>query len=50
MHVCSGGCHCRRVRFEIEVPDEVGVTIQSFDGRNWTKNHRKIINDPTDTA
>jgi len=130
MHVCSGGCHCGRVRFDIEVPDEViahqcncsickksgylhlivpsnrfkllsgadsvveyrfhtgvarhlfcgtcgiksyyvprshpdsfsvnlnclelpeevGVTIQSFDGRNWTENHRKIINDPTDTA
>jgi hypothetical protein len=32
----------------IDLPDEVGVAIQSFDGRNWTKNHEKIINTPTD--
>jgi hypothetical protein len=25
MHSCTGGCHCGRVRFQIEVPDEVTV-------------------------
>ena len=25
MHTCSGGCHCGRVRFEIEIPDRVIV-------------------------
>ena len=25
MHTCSGGCHCGRVRFEIEIPDRVVV-------------------------
>jgi hypothetical protein len=25
MHNCSGGCHCGRVKFEIEVPSEVLV-------------------------
>jgi len=25
MYTCSGGCHCGRVKFEIEVPDEVTV-------------------------
>lgn len=25
MHTCSGGCHCGRVRFEIEVADKVTV-------------------------
>ena len=25
MHTCSGGCHCGRVNFEIEIPDEIVV-------------------------
>ena len=25
MHICSGGCHCGRVRFEIEIPDKIDV-------------------------
>lgn len=25
MHYCSGGCHCGRVRFQIEVPGEITV-------------------------
>jgi len=25
MHTCSGGCHCGRVKFEIEIPDEITV-------------------------
>ena len=25
MHTCSGGCHCGRVKFEIEIPDEIIV-------------------------
>lgn len=25
MQTCSGGCHCGRVRFEIELPDELIV-------------------------
>lgn len=25
MHVCSGGCHCGRVKFEIEIPDKIIV-------------------------
>ena len=25
MHKCSGGCHCERVKFEVELPDEVTV-------------------------
>ena len=25
MQTCSGGCHCGRVRFEIEIPDKVIV-------------------------
>ena len=25
MYTCSGGCHCGRVRFEIEIPDRVIV-------------------------
>ena len=25
MHKCSGGCHCGRVRFEIEIPDKIIV-------------------------
>jgi len=25
MHVCNGGCHCGRVKFEVEVPDAVSV-------------------------
>ena len=25
MHTCSGGCHCGRVRFEIEIPEKIDV-------------------------
>jgi len=25
MHKCSGGCHCGRVKFEIEIPDKIIV-------------------------
>ena len=25
MHTCSGGCHCGRVRFEVEIPDKLVV-------------------------
>ena len=25
MHTCSGGCHCGRVNFEVEIPDEIVV-------------------------
>ena len=25
MHTCTGGCHCGRVRFEVEIPDKVIV-------------------------
>jgi hypothetical protein len=25
MHRCSGGCHCGRVRFEIDIPGEIVV-------------------------
>ena len=25
MHICSGGCHCGRVRFEIEILDKIDV-------------------------
>ena len=25
MHTCSGGCHCGRVRYEIEIPGEITV-------------------------
>jgi hypothetical protein len=25
MHTCSGGCHCGRVRFEIEIPEKIAV-------------------------
>lgn len=25
MHTCSGGCHCGRVRFTVEIPDRVTV-------------------------
>ncbi len=25
MHICKGGCHCGRVSFEIDIPDQVTV-------------------------
>jgi len=25
MHTCSGGCHCGKVRFTVEIPDRVTV-------------------------
>ncbi len=25
MHTCNGGCHCGRVKFEVEVPDTIDV-------------------------
>jgi hypothetical protein len=25
MHLCNGGCHCGRVKFEIEIPDAIEV-------------------------
>ena len=25
MHTCSGGCHCGRVKFEVEIPESVTV-------------------------
>ncbi len=25
MHTCNGGCHCGRVKFEVDVPDTVNV-------------------------
>lgn len=25
MHTCSGGCHCGRVKFEIEIPGKINV-------------------------
>ena len=25
MHTCSGGCHCGRVKFEIEIPGKITV-------------------------
>lgn len=29
----------------VELPDEVQVSIHSFDGRHWSQNHQKILND-----
>jgi hypothetical protein len=31
----------------IELPDEVEVTIEDFDGRNWSKNRQKLTESPT---
>jgi hypothetical protein len=31
----------------IELPDEVKVTIEDFDGRNWSKNRQKLTETPT---
>ena len=25
MHLCNGGCHCGRVRFEVEIPDAINI-------------------------
>ena len=25
MYTCAGGCHCGRVKFEIEIPDKIAV-------------------------
>jgi hypothetical protein len=29
----------------IELPDEVDVTVEEFDGRNWSKNRKYLSED-----
>ena len=29
----------------IELPDKVNVTIEEFDGRNWSKNRKRLLED-----
>ena len=31
----------------IELPDEIDVTIEAFDGRNWSKNHENLLKETT---
>ena len=30
----------------VDLPDEIVVKIESFDGQNWTRNHGRISGDP----
>ena len=31
----------------IDLPDEVDVTVEEFDGRNWSKNRKNLLKDAT---
>ena len=31
----------------IDLPDEVDVTVEEFDGRNWSKNRKNLLKDVT---
>lgn len=31
----------------IDLPDEVDVTVEEFDGRNWSKNRKNLMKDAT---
>jgi len=31
----------------IDLPDEVDVTVEKFDGRNWSKNRKNLLKDVT---
>ena len=31
----------------VDLPDEVDVTIEDFDGRNWSKNRQKMTESPS---
>jgi hypothetical protein len=34
----------------LDLPDELDVTIEAFDGRNWSKNREKLSEDLADEA
>jgi hypothetical protein len=34
----------------LDLPDELDVTIEAFDGRNWSKNRKKLSEDLADEA
>ena len=34
----------------VELPDEIEIITQSFDGRHWTKSYKSIINKPGDAG
>jgi hypothetical protein len=30
----------------VDLPGEIDVTIEPFDGRNWSKNIERLVNNP----
>jgi hypothetical protein len=32
----------------VDLPDEINVTVEAFDGRNWSENREKLVKTETD--